>query len=271
MALSNLYINKIVSSSTDDNASENIKALYGVKTISCGGSQFIDGQSVIDALLAKDNSSAQASTLKAGAVVQFYGKYWILLEDAKTISGDSDNVALKLLSKENISKSSFGDVNNFGQSSICRYLNGVRAATPSSKWTLTYPGLDNIEIDTLQKFGADAALTAETTVAQNGDTTYTTEAGQMWDKNLYGYVALLSETDFKKYYDTDGVLTKVGASVSEPYWLMTGTGCNSKRVVIAQPDGTLSSALCTTQCGVRPIIVAKIAKTATIQVAQLGS
>lgn len=267
MALSNLYINKIVSSSTDDNASENIKALYGVKTISCGGSQFIDGQSVIDALLAKDNSSAQASTLKAGAVVQIYGKYWILLEDAKAISGDSDNVALKLLSKENISKSSFGDVNNFGQASICRYLNGVRAATPSSKWTLTYPGLNNIEIDTLQKLGVDATLTAETTIAQNGDTTYVA----MWDKNLYGYVGLLDEADFKKYYDTDGVLTKDGASVKEPYWLMTGTGCNSKRVVIAQPDGTLSSALCTTQCGVRPIIVAKVAKTATIQVAQLGS
>lgn len=266
MALTNLYINKIVSESTDsEDAAENIKSLYGVKMISCGGSQFIDGQSVIDALLATNVSTVPVGSLKAGAIVRLYDRYWILLEDAGT--PDQENiVALKLLSKDNIGRSIFGESNDFGTASIGKYLNGVTAANPDAEWKLTYPGLNNIEISSLQKFNTSNNLTKETTVAQNGDTTYVSR----WDRDKLGYVALMDETDFKNYYDTNGVLTKIGASVKEPYWLMTPTGCNGKRVVIAQPDGTLSSALCTAQCGVRPIIVAKVAKSETIQVAQLG-
>lgn len=266
MALTNLYINDIVNNATTDNADSKIKALYGVKTVTVGGSSFIDGQSVIDALLAKNVSSVQASALKSGAVVSLYGKYWILLEDAVTKEQDT-NVALKLIAKDNIGKSTFGSVNNFGKSAICRYLNGINASGPDAKWKLTYPGLNEIEIENLQKFDKTNALTKETLIAQNGDATY--ENRNDWDRTNFGYVALLDEADFKKYYDTDQVLRKSGASASEPYWLMTGVGYGSQRVVIAQPDGTLSSALCTSICGVRPVIVVKVAATAKIQVAQL--
>lgn len=268
MALTNLYINDIVNNATTtDNADSKIKALYGVKTVTIGNSSFIDGQSVIDALLAEDVSSIQASALTAGAVVSLYGKYWILLENPVAQDAQDANVALKLIAKDNIGKSTFGTVNNFGKAAICRYLNGIHASGPDSKWKLTYPGLNEIEIENLQKFDKNNALTKETLVAQNGDATYEEKNG--WDRANFGYVALLDETDFKKYYDTNQVLKKPGASASGPYWLMTGAGCNSQRVVIAQPDGTLSSALCTSVCGVRPVIVAKVPKTATIQVAQL--
>ena len=265
MALTNLYINDIVGNATTDNADSKIKALYGVKTVTVGGSSFIDGQSVIDALLATNVSSVQASALTPGAVVSLYGKYWILLENPVT---QNTIVSLKLIAKDNIGKSTFGSVNNFGKSAICRYLNGINASGPDAKWKLTYPGLNEIEIENLQKFDKTNALTKETLIAQNGDATY--ENRNDWDRTNFGYVALLDEADFKKYYDTDQVLRKSGASASEPYWLMTGAGCESQRVVIAQPDGTLSSALCTSVCGVRPVIVAKVAATATIQVAQLG-
>lgn len=266
MALTNLYINDIVGNATTDNADSKIKALYGVKTVTVGGSSFIDGQSVIDALLATNVSSVQASALTPGAVVSLYGKYWILLENPVT---QNTIVSLKLIAKDNIGKSTFGSVNNFGKSAICRYLNGINASGPDAKWKLTYPGLNEVEIENLQKFDKANALTRETLVAQNGDATY--ENNNDWDRINFGYVALLDETDFKNYYDTNKVLRKAGASASEPYWLMTGAGCESQRVVIAQPDGTLSSALCTSVCGVRPVIVAKVAATATIQVAQLGS
>ena len=265
MALTNLYINDIVGNATTDNADSKIKALYGVKTVTVGGSSFIDGQSVIDALLATNVSSVQASALTPGAVVSLYGKYWILLENPVT---QNTIVSLKLIAKDNIGKSTFGSVNNFGKSAICRYLNGINASGPDAKWKLTYPGLNEVEIENLQKFDKANALTRETLVAQNGDATY--ENNNDWDRINFGYVALLDETDFKNYYDTNKVLRKAGASASEPYWLMTGAGCESQRVVIAQPDGTLSSALCTSVCGVRPVIVAKVAATATIQVAQLG-
>ena len=264
MALTNLYINDIVGNATTDNADSKIKALYGVKTVTVGGSSFIDGQSVIDALLATNVSSVQASALTPGAVVSLYGKYWILLENPVT---QNTIVSLKLIAKDNIGKSTFGSVNNFGKSAICRYLNGINASGPDAKWKLTYPGLNEVEIENLQKFDKANALTRETLVAQNGDATY--ENRNDWDRTNFGYVALLDEADFKKYYDTDQVLRKSGASASEPYWLMTGVGYGSQRVVIAQPDGTLSSALCTSVCGVRPVIVAKVAATATIQVAQL--
>ena len=264
MALTNLYINDIVGNATADNADSKIKALYGVKTVSVGGSSFIDGQSVIDALLATSMSSVQASALTPGAVVSLYGKYWILLENPVA---QNTNVSLKLIAKDNIGKSTFGSVNNFGKSAICRYLNSINASGPDAKWKLTYPGLNEIEIENLQKFDKTNALTKETLIAQNGDATY--ENRNDWDRTNFGYVALLDEADFKKYYDTDQVLRKSGASASEPYWLMTGVGCESQRVVIAQPDGTLSSALCTSVCGVRPVIVAKVDATATIQVAQL--
>ena len=266
MALTNLYINDIVGNATTDNADSKIKALYGVKTVTVGGSSFIDGQSVIDALLATNVSSVQASALTPGAVVSLYGKYWILLENPVT---QNTIVSLKLIAKDNIGKSTFGSVNNFGKSAICRYLNGINASGPDAKWKLTYPGLNEVEIENLQKFDKANALTKETLVAQNGDATY--ENNNDWDRINFGYVALLDETDFKNYYDTNKVLRKAGASVSEPYWLMTGAGCASQRVVIAQPDGTLSSALCTSVCGVRPVIVTKVPATATIQVAQLGS
>lgn len=266
MALTKLYINDIVDNAITDNADSKIKALYGVKTVTVGGLSFIDGQSVIDALLATNVSSVQASALTPGAVVNLYGKYWILLEKP---SAQDTNVVLKLISKDNIGKSIFGSVNNFGISAICRYLNGINASGPDAKWKLTYPGLNEIEIENLQKFDKSNALTKETLVAQNGDATY--ENKNDWDRTNFGYVALLDEADFKKYYDTNQVLRKAGASASEPYWLMTGVGCESQRVVIAQPDGTLSSALCTSVCGVRPVIVAKVPATATIQVAQLGS
>lgn len=264
MALTQLYINDIVNNATASDADSKIKALYGVKTVTVGGSSFIDGQSVIDALLAKDVSSVQASALTPGAVVSLYGKYWILLENPVT---QSTTVSLKLIAKDNIGKSTFGTVNNFGKSAICRYLNGVHASGPNSAWKLTYPGLNQIDITNLQKFDKTNNLTKETLIAQNGDETY--EKDGDWDRTNFGYVALLDEADFKKYYDTDKVLRKVGASASEPYWLMTGVGYGSQRVVIAQPDGTLSSAFCTSICGVRPVIVAKVAATATIQVAQL--
>ena len=266
MALTNLYINDIVGNATADNADSKIKALYGVKTVTVGGSSFIDGQSVIDALLATNVSSVQASDLTPGAVVSLYGKYWILLENP---AAQNTIVSLKLIANDNIGKSTFGSVNNFGKSAICRYLNGINASGPDAKWKLTYPGLNEIEIENLQKFDKTNALTKETLIAQNGDATY--ENNNDWDRTNFGYVALLDETDFKNYYDTNKVLRKAGASVAEPYWLMTGAGCESQRVVIAQPDGTLSSALCTSVCGVRPVIVAKVAATATIQVAQLGS
>lgn len=266
MALTKLYINDIVDNATTDNADSKIKALYGVKTVTVGGLSFIDGQSVIDALLATNVGSVQASALTPGAVVSLYGKYWILLE--KPAAQDA-NVALKLIAKDNIGKSTFGTVNNFGKSAICRYLNGINASGPDSKWKLTYPGLNEIEIENLQKFDKSNNLTEEELVAQNGDATY--ENNNDWDRTNFGYVALLDEADFKKYYDTNKVLRKSGASAPEPYWLMTGVGCESQRVVIAQPDGTLSSALCTSVCGVRPVIVAKVPATATIQVAQLGS
>lgn len=268
MALTKLYINDIVDNATTDNADLKIKALYGVKTVTVGGLSFIDGQSVIDALLATNVSSVQASALKSGAVVSLYGKYWILLEDPVEKEQDT-NVSLKLITKDNIGKNTFGSVNNFGKSAICRYLNGINASGPDAKWKLTYPGLNEIEIENLQKFDKSNDLTKEKLVAQNGDATY--ENNNDWDRTNFGYVALLDETDFKNYYDTNKVLRKSGASASEPYWLMTGVGCESQRVVIAQPDGTLSSALCTSVCGVRPVIVAKVPATATIQVAQLGS
>ena len=266
MALTNLYINDIVDNATTDNADSKIKSLYGIKTVTVGGLSFIDGQSVIDALLATNVSSVQASALKSGAVVSLYGKYWILLEDP---AAQNTIVSLKLIAKDNIGKSTFGSVNNFGKSAICRYLNGINASGPDAKWKLTYPGLNEIEIENLQKFDKENTLTEETLVAQNGDATY--ENNNDWDRTNFGYVALLDEADFKKYYDTNKVLRKAGAPASEPYWLMTGVGCESQRVVIAQPDGTLSSALCTSVCGVRPVIVAKVPTIATIQVAQLGS
>nr|DAV13263.1 MAG TPA: hypothetical protein [Caudoviricetes sp.] len=262
MALTNLYINDIVGNATADNADSKIKALYGVKTVTVGGSSFIDGQSVIDALLATNVSSVQADNMRAGAVVSFGGVDWIVLDTPEHMSGDSGNCFLRLISKDIIGKSVFGETNNFALSSICKYLNAVRSSDPNDDWRLSYPGLNNIKISDLKNIWNQNNIKA-----QNGDTTY--NDSDSWNPASL-YVSFLCEKEFQTYYDTNSVLRYKGAETSAPYWLCTPVGCgNTNRVVVVNPDGTLSSAPCSSVCGVRPIIYLKIAKTATIQVAQL--
>lgn len=262
MALTNLYINGIVDNANIDDADSKIKALYGVKTVTVGGSSFIDGQSIIDALLSTDVSSVQADEMKAGAVVSFGGIDWIVLEAPSHMSGDSTNSYLKLISKDVIGRSVFGETNNFALSSICKYLNNVRSSGPNDDWKLAYPGLNNIKLSDLNHIWNQNSIKA-----QNGDATY--KDSDAWNPASL-YVSLLSEGEFQTYYDTNMVLRYKGAETSTPYWLCTPVGCgNTNRVVIANPDGTLSSAPCSSVCGVRPIIQLKVAKTATIQVAQL--
>lgn len=262
MALTNLYINDIVDNATTDNADSKIKALYGVKTVTVGGSSFIDGQSVIDALLATNVSSVQADSMRAGAVVSFGGIDWIVLESPSHITGDSANSYFRLISKDVIGRSVFGETNNFALSSICKYLNNVRSSGPNDDWKLAYPGLNNIKLSDLSHIWNQNSIKA-----QNGDATY--DDSDSWVPASL-YVSFLCEGEFRTYYDTNSVLRYKGAETSTPYWLCTPVGCgNTNRVVIVNPDGTLSSAPCSSVCGVRPIIQLKIAKTATIQVAQL--
>ncbi len=262
MALTNLYINDIVDNAATDNADSKIKALYGVKTVTVGGSSFIDGQSVIDALLAKNVSSVQADNMRAGAVVSFGGVDWIVLDTPEHMSGDSENCFFRLISKDIIGQSVFGETNNFALSSICKYLNAVRSSGPNDDWRLSYPGLNNIKISDLKNIWNQNNIKA-----QNGDTTY--NDSDSWNPASL-YVSFLCEEEFRTYYDTNRVLRYKGAETSAPYWLCTPVGCgNTNRVVIVNPNGTLSSAPCSSVCGVRPIIKLKIAKTAAIQVAQL--
>ena len=262
MALTNLYINDIVDNATTDNADSKIKALYGVKTVTIGGSSFIDGQSVIDALLATNVSSVQADNMRAGAVVSFGGVDWIVLDTPEHVGGDSGNCSLRLISKNIIGQSVFGETNNFALSSICKYLNAVRSSGPNDDWRLSYPGLNNIKISDLKNIWSQNNIKA-----QNGDTTY--NDSDSWNPASL-YVSFLCEEEFRKYYDTNSVLRYKGAETSAPYWLCTPVGCgNTNRVVIVNPDGTLSSAPCSSVCGVRPIIYLRIAQTAKIQVSQL--
>lgn len=262
MALTNLYINEIVDNATSDDADAKIKALYGIKTVTVGGSSFIDGQSVIDALLSTNVSSVQAINIKAGAVVNFGGINWISLSSATYSDLDPDNCHLRLISKDIIGQSIFGETNNFALSSICKYLNNVKSSGPNDDWKLSYPGLNNIKLSDLHSMWAQNKI-----VAQNGDDSYDVSY-----KASSLYVSFLSEKEFQNYYDTDKVLRYKGAEASAPYWLCTPVGCgNTNRVIIANPNGTLSSAPCSSICGIRPIIYLIVAKTATIQVAQLGN
>lgn len=113
MALTGLYINKIVDFSTKDNAAEDIKSLYGVTTISCNGRTYYDGDSIIAALLAENVDNKTAADIEAGAVVEWpkgTKKYWIVLENNTT---DTNNAVLKLISKNTIAKRPYGNTNNF--------------------------------------------------------------------------------------------------------------------------------------------------------------
>lgn len=266
MALTGLYINKIVESSTNENAAEGIKSLYGVTTISCNGRTYYDGDSIITALLAENVDNKTAADIKAGAVVEWpkgTKRYWIVLEnDTK----DTSNSVLKLISKNIIAKRPYGNTNNFAKSQLFASLNAMSATPGGTDWKLVYPGLDGIVVSDLVSFDAGVEKQSKI-IAQNGETDYATD----WSGVSNRYVSLLNAEEFKTYYDDDGVLKYSGASVGSDYWLLTpsGCGCQNREVVIVRNDNTLGSRDCGSACGVRPIIMLKIAKTEKIQVAQL--
>ena len=266
MALTGLYINKIVESSTKENAAEGIKSLYGVTTISCNGRTYYDGDSIITALLAENVENETAANIKAGAVVEWpkgTKRYWIVLENDTKDTSDS---VLKLISKNIIAKRPYGNTNNFAKSQLFANLNAMSATPGETDWKLVYPGLDGILVSDLVSFDAGVKKQSKI-IAQNGETDYATD----WSGVSNRYVSLLNAEEFKTYYDDDGVLKNSGASVGSDYWLLTPSGCQNKNreVVIVRNDNTLGSRDCGSACGVRPIIQLKIAKTATIQVAQL--
>lgn len=266
MALTGLYINKIVDSSTKDNAAEDIKSLYGVTTISCNGRTYYDGDSIIAALLAENVDNKTAADIGAGAVVEWpkgTKKYWIVLEND---TADTNNAVLKLISKNTIAKRPYGNTNNFAKSQLFANLNAMSATPGGTDWKLVYPGLDGIIVSDLVSFDAGAGKQSKI-IAQNGETDYATD----WSGLSNRYVSLLNAEEFKTYYDDDGVLKKNGASVGSDYWLLTPFGCRNREVVIVRNDNTLGNRDCGSACGVRPIIMLKIAKTEKIQVAQLGS
>lgn len=269
MALTNLYINKIVSDSTSLTAEDDIKNLYGVNTISCNGKTYYDGESIIAALLATNVDGNTAANIKAGAIIEYptnTGKYWIALEDSTTDTSAGKST-IKLISKNVIAKRPYGNTNNFAKSQLFTNLNTMSATPGKADWKLVYPGLDGIPISELVGFDAKDKSGNSYVVAQNGEEDYVSE----WESLSNRYVSLLSADEFKLYYDNDGVLKKDGASVGTNYWLITPSGCKTNEVVIVRNSNTLGSSECTYSCGVRPIIKIKVDSTTKFQVAQLGS
>ena len=176
---------------------------------------------------------------------------------------------VKKKKKNIIAKRPYGNTNNFAKSQLFASLNAMSATPGGTDWKLVYPGLDGILVSDLVSFDAGVKKQSKI-IAQNGETDYATD----WSGVSNRYVSLLNAEEFKTYYDDDGVLKKSGASVGSDYWLLTPSGCQNgqnREVVIVRNDNTLGSRDCGSACGVRPIIMLKVAQTEKIQVAQLGS